>query len=263
MTCPNCQQETASRYCPQCGQLQGVKRITFRDTLTDFWLQVVGFDGYFLRTIRDLTVRPAQVAQAYLSGVRVKYFGPVAYFFFMITLLLLWLSVLDLDFAELIRSRQSTLPTSSVNSRISTTLTQWVSDHIKWFLFVAVPFQAAAARFFLFRKSKLNLVEHTVPLFYTGGHLFWITILVFAYRKFAGEIPWMLITGASMAYFGYMYATLMTYQSKGKAFLKGAGVYIGGQVLFAFSLTIVAIIAIVMLSIFSPDTLDAIRPSRN
>lgn len=181
----------------------------------------------------------------------------------MITLLLLWLSVLDLDFAELIRSRQSTLPAASINSGISTLLTQWVSDHIKRFLFVAVPFQAVAARYFLFRRSNLNLLEHVVPLFYTGGHLFWITILVFIYRKLAGEIPWMAVAAASMAYFGCMYASLMSYQSKGKAFLKGMGVYIGGQVLFGLSLTVVAIITIVILGIFSPDTLDAIRPSRN
>jgi len=263
MTCPNCQQETASCFCPDCGQRLDVKRITFKDTVADFWLQVVGFDGYFLRTIRDLTVRPGQVAQSYLSGVRVRYFGPVAYFFFMITLLLLWLGVLDLDFAELIRSKQSSMPSATANSRVSSLLTQWVGDHIKWFLFVAVPFQAVAARFIFFRKSSLNLVEHTVPLFFTGGHLFWITALVFTYRKFAGEIPWVPITAASMAYFGYMYADLMRYQSRLKAFAKGVGVYIGGQALFAISLTLLAVAIIILLSVFSPDTLDAIRPSRN
>ncbi len=259
-TCPNCQAEAVTSFCPQCGQRLGVKRITLRDTIRDSWTQVVGFDGFFLRTIRDLTLRPGQVARSYINGIRVRYFGPVAYFFFMITLLLLWLSLLGLDFAELIRSKQETLSLPNNNARGMELITQWIGDNIKWVLFLAVPFQATAARAFLFRKSGFNFVEHMVPLFYVSGHLFWITMMVFTYQKFTGTIPVIFVSVISMGYFGYMYSSLMQYQSRVKAFVKGIGVYLGGQMLFAVTLTIVAVIALIVVTLINPDLLDNIRP---
>lgn len=260
MKCPSCSNDVLTTYCPHCGQRQNVSRITLKETVRDFWMQVVGFDGFFLRTLHDLTLRPGQVARSYIDGVRVRYFGPLAYFFFMITLLLLWLSVLGLDFSELIRDKQQTLAVPNASNRAGALVTQWIGDHIKWVLFLAVPFQAFGARHFWFRKSGLNLVEHMVPLFYISGHLFWVTMLVFAYRKIMGDIPVVAVTLLSVMYFGYMYANLMTYQSRLKAFLKGFGVYVTGQLLFVVTLTVIAIILLLLIMVFSPETLESVRP---
>jgi hypothetical protein len=224
-------------------------------------MQVAGFDGILLRTLRDLTIRPGIVAGRYIAGVRVLYLGPIAYFFFMITLVLLWISILGLDFAVLISEKQQTFLNSETSQKMSQWIALWVSDHIKWVLFLAVPFQALAARYLLFRKSGYNLLEHTVPLFYTTGHLFWLTMLVFTYKSYTGQLIIVATSVLSMAYFGYVYADLMNYQSKVKAFLKGIGVYMGGQALFAITLTIFIVVFVVIAALIDPRWLDDFRPS--
>lgn len=262
MTCIHCGAEVTSRFCPECGQRVDVHRITLRDSLRDFWLQVSGLDGMFFRTLRDLTLRPGFVAREYIRGVRVRYFGPISYFFFMITLLLLWLSLLQLDFAELIQSKQAEMNLAERNNQGVERITQWVADNIRWVFFLAVPFQAFAARFILFRRSGLNFAEHTVPLFYTTGHLFWLTMATFVFRKITGHLPSNWMSMFSIAYFGYTYTTFMDHQSRVKTFLKGVGVYVGGQFLFALTMVVVVVITVVALAFLNPDALEGFRPSR-
>jgi len=55
----------------------------------DFQARIYGLDGMFPRTLRDVTLRPGQASRTFIQGNRVKYYGPVGYFFLMITVLLL------------------------------------------------------------------------------------------------------------------------------------------------------------------------------
>jgi hypothetical protein len=261
MNCVNCGAEVQTSYCPACGQRAGVKRLIFRDTITDLWNNLAGFDGIFSRTLKDLTRSPGKVANAYIAGVRVKYIGPIGYFFFMITLLLLWIGALGIDFADLIRDRQEDMALVQSDRKGLTLMTQWIGDNIKWFLFLAVPFQAVAARVFFFRRSGYNVVEHAIPLFYASGHLFWLTMVSVLLKKLNGELfstPVLLLT---LAYFGFMYADLMKYQSRVKAFFKGLGVYLAGQLLFVATVTLLVVLFLLALSVVDPEALDLFRPS--
>ena len=260
-TCVQCGSEVLTAFCPVCGQRSDVKRLTLRDTVEDLWSNLAGLDGLFLRTLKELTRRPGLVALSYIRGVRTRYFGPIAYFFLMITLLLLWVSILGMDFAELIRDRQQDITGSSPTQPGAAVITKLFSDNIKWVLFLAVPFQALVARHILFRKSGYNLIEQMVPLFYISGHLFWLTMLMFLIKKVAGELysaPAMIF---SLAYFGFVYQDLMRYQSRLKAFVKGCLVYLGGQILFVVVLVIVIVISVVVLALINPDALEAFRPT--
>lgn len=258
--CVQCGAGVSTPFCPDCGQRAGVKRLTIRDTLEDSWNNIIGLDGIFLRTLKDLTRRPAYVALSYIAGIRMRYFGPIAYFFFMITLLLLWSSILGIDFADIIRAQQEGLAIPNEESNnISESITRLFSDQIRWVLFLAVPFQAIAARYFLFRKSGYNLVEHTVPLFYTNGHMFWLTMLMVVVRKFTGEMYSVVDTVLSLTYFGYVYMGLMKYQSRTKAFLKGVVVYFSGLILFILTMIIVSILFLILLKVFDPEAFKALK----
>lgn len=263
MQCVQCNNEVSTSFCPTCGQRSGVKRLTLRDSLADFWASVVGLDGIFFRTLKDLTRKPGYVALCYIRGIRMRYFGPIAYFFFMITLLLLCVSALGMNFADLIRDRQDELALTQPGLKASGFITQWIADHIKWVLFLAVPFQALAARYFLFRKSGFNLVEHMVPLFYVSGHLFWLTMITFVLMDLMGNLYSVVVSILSLLYFGYVYADLMRYQSKVKAFAKGIGVYIGGQLIFVFVMIICVVLTVVVLGLVNPDALKALKDLKN
>lgn len=262
MNCVNCGAEVQTSYCPACGQRAGVKRLTFRDTLADLWNNLAGFDGIFLRTLKDLSRHPGRVASAYIAGVRVKYIGPIGYFFFMVTLLLLWIGALGIDFADLIRDRQEGLALVQPDRKGLALMTQWIGDNIKWFLFLAVPFQAVAARVFFFRRSGYNVVEHSIPLFYASGHLFWLTMVSVLLKRFSGELYSTPMTLLTLVYFGLMYADLMNYQPRVKAFFKGLGVYLAGQLLFVATITILMVLFLLALSVVNPEALDMFRPSR-
>lgn len=258
MECVKCGQDFSTPFCPHCGQRSDVKRLTVRDVLYDFWNTLVGLDGIFLRTLKDLSYRPGHVAKCYVKGIRLHYFGPMGYFFFMVTLLLLWISVLGLDFAEVMQARQATISSSSQTAGLAGT-TRWLSDNIKWVLFLAVPFQAVAARYFFFRKSGYNMIEHMVPLFYTSGHLFWLSMLTFLLRKLTGEMYTIPVAVLSLLYFGFVYSDLMRYQARVKSFIKGMGIYVAGQLLFILMLTAGIVLFVAFLAVADPEAFKAFK----
>src|SRR6187397_2984313 len=98
--CLNCRQPVTSRYCGSCGQSNPPKRLNLKTLWFDFQSRVYGFDGMFPRTLKDLTLRPGAVTRSYISGNRVLYYGPVGYFFIMITVYLLLASLIDVDLSE-------------------------------------------------------------------------------------------------------------------------------------------------------------------
>lgn len=88
----------AMDYCPNCGQKKSVtKRITILALFRDFINRIYRFDGMFPRTLRPLTIRPGEVARSYINGIRVKYVGPVGYYFLTLTFFLLVVPLLDIE----------------------------------------------------------------------------------------------------------------------------------------------------------------------
>lgn len=267
MTCINCSTEFEGKFCPNCGQRASVKRITLKESWFDFWSRVYGFDGMFPRTLSDLTIRPGVAAKRFIAGNRVMYYGPVGYFFLMITVCLLLFSMIGVDYFDFIKGMQKTMGpigASPQNSeKISDYAQRLVADNLKIFAFLIIPFQAFSARYLFFRKSGYNFLEHTVLPFYMQGHLFWFTIVLGMLYKWTGFISIVITSAVSVFYIGFGYSTMMTYQSRIKAFFKGILLYFISQLLFTVLIVIVAVLVIMGLYYFDPATFDAIRPSAN
>ncbi len=264
--CINCGADSSSKFCPDCGQRTGVKRITFREGWNDFWARIYGFDGMFVSTLRDLTIRPGKASQLFINGNRIKYYGPVGYFFLMITLLYLVGSLLDIPIVEFMKSAGKTASftpppkAGSGQEKFMETMMQFMSDNLKLVSFLYIPMQAFASRFLFFRKSNLNYFEHAILPFYVQGHIYWLSIFSVILFSISGTF----MNGGisifiSLAYFGYAYADFFTYQSKVKAFFKGIGVYITAQLI----LMIVFIIVLIILMITNPSILEMFKPSNN
>jgi endogenous inhibitor of DNA gyrase (YacG/DUF329 family) len=82
-TCPTCQREVTTRFCPTCGEtavdwrdlsLRGFARQTFET--------VVAIDGRLMRSLRMLLLRPGALSLAYVRGRRVAFTGPFRVFLF-------------------------------------------------------------------------------------------------------------------------------------------------------------------------------------
>jgi hypothetical protein len=259
--CINCQQEIQNKFCSYCGQRTIVKRITLREGWNDFWARVYGFDGMFPRTLRDLTIRPGKVAQLFIDGNRAKYYGPVGYFFLMITLFLLILSMLNISFYDfMVKSNQmATIKENSNTEQFIKSFAAWMNENMRWFSFLQIPFIAISSKLF-FRKSKLNLLEHSVLPFYILGHVYWISILFSFGFKFG--MPRFMILQSIVMYvmFGIGYSQLFDYQSKVKAFIKGVLAQVIGLIFF---MTIMALIGFIYIRYIDPSMFEMIKPSNN
>ncbi len=265
-TCINCEKEVIEKFCSHCCQRVGVKRITFREGWNDFWARVYGFDGMFPRTLRDLTVRPGAAARTFIAGNRAKYYGPVGYFFLMITLLYLVSSLLEIPLAELMRSANKNtnfMPAPKEGSgvqKFSEVVLQFISNNLKLVSFLYIPIQAFCSRFIFFRKSNYNYLENTILPFYVQGHIYWLSVLSLVMYKITGAfIPSSIILFVSIILIGYANADFFNYQSKIKAFIKGVGVYILSQ--FFFILIGIAVVIILITS--NPEIYELLKPGNN
>lgn len=263
--CVNCGSDSSSKFCPDCGQRTGVKRITFREGWNDFWARIYGFDGMFTNTLSDLTIRPGKASQLFINGNRIKYYGPVGYFFLMITLLYLVGSLLDVPIIEFMKSNSKATnfapaKAGSGQEKFGEMMIQYISDNLKLVTFLFIPVQAFASRYLFFRKSNLNYFEHAILPFYIQGHIYWLNIFSVILFSISGTFMNVGISlFISLVYFGYAYADLFSYQSKIKAFLKGIGVYITAQLL----LMIVFFIVLIILIATNPSVLEMFKPSNN
>lgn len=212
-------------------------------------------------TLKDLTLYPARVARAYIEGNRVRYYGPVGYFFLMVTVFVLLLGVLGLDYTELMRTVQESVPGQGRNLEIEELARNYIAENLRWALFLSIPFQALAARFIFFRRMDYRYLEHAVLPIYLRGHLLWLSITNALLRSISGF--WMpnVIVVFDVLYFGFGYISFQKDSSRLKSFMKGMGVFVLGQLFFLVALSIVVVVVLVLLRRFDPQFFEMIKPS--
>ena len=261
MTCINCQQEVSGKFCTSCGQRTNIKRITFREGWNDFWSRVYGFDGMFPRTLRDLTIRPGVVARKYIEGNRVLYYGPVGYFFLMLTIYILTFSMLEIDLYEFSKAVNpfDEAKQGSGQEQVNMGIMGWVKDNQRLMSFLFIPFYVFAAAL-LFRKSKHNLLEHSVLVFYTQGHYQWLSVIFLIVFKFTGTYMHLLLFMSSSAlYYAFGCTQLYVQYKPGWAMFRGVFVHIFFWLSLFFFTSLLMVIAIIM----NPELLEMMKPSNN
>jgi hypothetical protein len=260
--CINCQAETAGKFCANCGQRISVKRITFREGWNDFWARIYGFDGMFPNTLRDLTIRPGEAARTYIAGNRARYYGPVGYFFLMLTVFLLLLDLLSMDGVEFFKemgksSFSEEIKSGSPQEKVVQVIFQFMTDYMKVIFFAMIPVQAFYSRYLFFRKSGYNFVENMILPLYATGHVYWLSIITVIIFKLSGVFLRNNVGAIiSTCYIGYAYANLFAYQPKWKGFLKGIATYYFSLVTFM----LIAFAALLTLIYFFPDIKAVFQP---
>ena len=84
--CLNCGNKFKGDFCPHCGQKAATKRLNIKEILMDAVNSFVGGDNKFIRTCRDLCIRPGHMVHEYLIGHRAKYYNPLQVYIYTITL---------------------------------------------------------------------------------------------------------------------------------------------------------------------------------
>lgn len=79
--CLNCKHPLKEEaFCPSCGQRTGVSRISFRETLSEFFSSTFSIEGPLLKTLWMLVRRPGRLFRDYLEGQRQRYYRPIPLF---------------------------------------------------------------------------------------------------------------------------------------------------------------------------------------
>ncbi|MEM7298901.1 MAG: DUF3667 domain-containing protein, partial [Bacteroidota bacterium] len=78
--CLNCGSTVEENYCANCGQSTSITRITFRETINEFFSSSFALEGPLLSTVRLLIVNPGRLFREFIGGKRKSYYKPVAFF---------------------------------------------------------------------------------------------------------------------------------------------------------------------------------------
>jgi len=239
--CINCGSPVNGTYCNECGQPANPERLTFLTLINDYFGRVFSLDTRFLRTVKDLTVNPGKVSREFVLGNRVRYVPPVSYFVILITLFILFLSAINLNWGEMLSTAQQDLSPNNVDDK-SLRIQQWFNDlfvkNMRSFFFLQIPFVALWGKI-IFRKSGYNFLENGVLAFYTHGHLIWLGLFSAISYKLAGEAFNAINFVMSTIYFSW--SCIEFYKNPPiKGFLKGFVVHI--LMLISYVLIIIIIL---------------------
>jgi len=81
-SCLNCGHplDISDKYCPNCGQLNSTKRLSFKDFFTEFFANFFAYDSRFRRTLTAMLFHPGKISKDYVHGKRERYANPFRFY---------------------------------------------------------------------------------------------------------------------------------------------------------------------------------------
>ncbi len=256
MNCPNCSELVSGKFCQHCGQQTVVPRITWKFLFTELQSRLFGFDNRFMRTFRDLTIRPEKVINTVLEGVRVRYFSPLSYYFLLITIYVLLISFMDIDMTEYTRafSFEEEGATTENQQEFQEVMNQWIFSNFRLFSFFMIPVFILGT-FLVFYNKKYNFLETSVLVFYAMGNPIILSILMLTpYKLGIMTSASVILPLVSYAYFAWVCARF--YPGNGVwNFVKGTLALLISLILLMF----IALSGIFLYAVFDPAFRDTFQ----
>ena len=211
MECKNCSSHLKDEdgFCSYCGSRVIKERISFKFLFKEFLDKVLSVDNKLLKTFLHLFTKPHQVIDAYISGVRKRYFNPVSYLLISITLASIYIFFLK-DFAlESIEAIPDIASENPFNDK------EFVENYISIFTdyqafstALIIPLYALISWIVFLNKKKYNFYEHIVIYLYASSQtsilsFLLVTPVILINQELGAQI--MLFTSIFMIiYFSYV-----------------------------------------------------------
>jgi hypothetical protein len=169
MTCNNCNAETSSKYCPECGQPATLKRIDGHYIIHEIE-HVLHFERGILYTIKELLINPGQNIRNYLTTNRSRLVKPII--FIIITSLIYTIAV------KVFHIDDNYIQFNNEGGKLNTPqkLFEWVTSHYGYSNIMIGIFIAFFIKLF-FRKSNYNFFEILIMLCFVTG----IAMLIYSF----------------------------------------------------------------------------------
>lgn len=156
--CLNCEKPLQGAFCSNCGQKADTHRITLKHfVFHDLLHGVFHFEKGMLFTIKQAMFRPGQAALDYIAGKRKPYYNV----FLLVLIILGYTLFMRHYYSNMSPDHLSGKITPQTYNEASKKIDDVLSQKSKLIVFLFVPL-AAFNSLILFRRAKLNLLEHAI-----------------------------------------------------------------------------------------------------
>jgi hypothetical protein len=153
MNCISCNFEHNERYCPNCGEKSGTKKITLTSIFEDAFSSITHMDKGFLYNIKTLIINPKKITTAYLLGKRKGIINPVTFLILSITFYLIVITLFKVP-KELI---EEGIYTESRSYKVGVDVGYFIRENLKYFWILSIiPLGLSFKLIF----KKYNYLEH-------------------------------------------------------------------------------------------------------
>ena len=177
MKCVNCKYEHDSKFCPNCGEISVVPKITFSSIFNSGFSTITNMDKGFLFNVKNLFLNPNKTVNEYLNGKRKHIYNPISFLIISITIYLIADSLIVVE-------SESNIITSKVYS-VGYEAGKFIKLYSKYFWILSLVWLSISTRLIF---KKFNYAEHlAISSFVIGqatllgliSFLFFKTILLF------------------------------------------------------------------------------------
>lgn len=208
--CLNCEKELTDKFCAACGQKADTHRISFKNFIFhDIMHGIFHIDKGMLFTARQSLTRPGKAALDYIAGKRKRYYN------------VFYLILIVAGIIFFVRHNQDNLHLKlghkvepiEYKNETSKAMDELFSQKAKIIILLFVPL-AALNSFILFKRKKLNIVEHSIIagmillgmlIISLAGNLFFYIDLVLPFSDGFSSAASLLTTITIMAIIAFGY----------------------------------------------------------
>ncbi len=183
--CSNCHARTNGDFCHVCGQSTSIHRITFNETIGEFFSSTFSLEGPLLSTIRLLIVNPGLLFREFIGGKRKKYYKPVSFFVVITATYLILRALIGYDPLEgRMPQIDENAPDAVVRAKKAAYYMVANINNIMLFLVFAIGLNH---KFFFWKRH--NLAEYVTIGFYATGIYTIYGTLHMVFNAYVTSIP--------------------------------------------------------------------------
>ncbi len=153
MKCINCNLKHHEKYCPNCGEKNGIKKLTLSSIIEDSISSITNMDKGFLFNIKALFLYPSKITIGYVLGKRKGILNPVSFLFLSITLYIIIINFFKIP-KELVDENSIS---KYRGEKIGNYAGLFIRTYLKYFwILCIIPLGISLKLFF----NKYNFIEH-------------------------------------------------------------------------------------------------------
>ncbi len=162
-TCIACGYNHKENYCPNCGEVATLRKISFKSVVEESFSTFINMDKGYMYNLRGLTFSPKLFIQEYLSGRRRGIFNPISYLIISISLYLIFENLFPVEKPPISTEGMQDTIFFKVGYEAGTIIT----EYFKFFWFISI-FLLALPSYLIY--SNKNYAEHVTIASFIIGH---------------------------------------------------------------------------------------------